>query len=71
MIPVGIDVSKAKLHVMLVWPDTGKRKAKTIANRSSGWSALLEWLTRMANGGLNEIHVGLESIQHLSRAGFD
>lgn len=71
---VGIDVAKAKLDVALRLP-SGKWRNKVVANTSSGFKALVEWLGKQ---GVGTAHVCMEATgiywegvaEHLSDAGF-
>jgi transposase len=56
---LGIDVAKAKLDCSLLDTTTNKRKAKSIANTSAGYAALLTWLGKQ-DAALTDIHVILE-----------
>ncbi|AFL74426.1 IS110 family transposase [Thiocystis violascens] len=46
MISLGIDVSKAKLHLCLLREADGKQKTKVIENTRAGIATLLDWLAR-------------------------
>lgn len=46
MIALGIDVSKAKLHLCLLREADGKQKTKVIDNTRTGITTLLDWLAR-------------------------
>jgi transposase len=57
---LGVDVSKAKLDLALLLPN-GKFKSKVFANDRSGHQALLQWLEVQLPGGLNDLHICMES----------
>lgn len=61
MISIGIDVSKLKLHLMLLLPESGKRKSKTFKNQSSVAGALIEWCCRVAGCNSADLHVAVEA----------
>lgn len=71
---VGIDVAKAKLDIALRLPG-GKWRNKVLANNSTGFKALVEWLGKQ---GVHSAHVCMEATgiywervaEHLSDAGF-
>jgi transposase len=46
MFYLGIDVSKAKLHMALLLEETGRPKHKVVPNSPAGVTTLLEWLAR-------------------------
>ena len=56
---LGIDVAKAKLDCVLLNPESGKRKNKTVANSSEGIAALLNALQAWGVA-LGEVHVVME-----------
>src|SRR5574337_1596862 len=56
---LGIDVAKAKLDCLLLDPDTGKRKTKSVANNAAGLSALLKSL-RDWGVAPDEVHALME-----------
>ena len=45
MISLGIDVSKAKLHLCLLREADGTQKTKVIANTGADLASLLAWLS--------------------------
>ena len=57
MLSLGIDVSKATLHVALLLPDD-KFRHKTLANSPSGFGELIAWLTRQTT---TPVHACLEA----------
>lgn len=57
-IPVGIDVSKATLHVAILLPDRTKPQYQTFENSETGYAALQEWLEER---GVTSAHVCLEA----------
>jgi transposase len=57
-IPVGIDVSKATLHVAILVPERAKAQYQTFDNSESGYTALQGWL---AARGVSRAHVCLEA----------
>jgi len=57
---LGVDVSKAKLDVALLLPNE-KFKSKAFANDAQGFKSLLQWLHLHAAGGLDEVHICMES----------
>jgi len=57
---LGVDVSKAKLDVALLLPND-KFKSKVFANDRSGHQALVQWLLAQLPGGLQTLHICMES----------
>jgi transposase len=57
-IPVGIDVSKATLHVAILFPERAKPIYQTFDNSESGYTALQAWLEER---GVSRAHVCLEA----------
>ena len=57
---LGVDVSKAKLDVALLLP-SGKFKSKVFGNDRSGHQALVQWLLVQLPGGLQTLHICMES----------
>jgi transposase len=57
---LGVDVSKAKLDVALLLPND-KFKSKVFANDRPGHQALVQWLLVQLRGGLQSLHICLES----------
>jgi transposase len=59
---IGIDVSKAKLHVVvLLDPEGRKVRTKTVANQASGFSALLKFACHQAACAPPDLHVVMEA----------
>lgn len=59
---IGIDVSKAKLHaVVLLDPEGHKVRTKTVANQTSGFSALLKFACQQAACAPEDLHVVMEA----------
>jgi transposase len=58
LIPVGIDVSKATLHVAILHPERAKPSYQTFDNTEAGYDALQAWLVER---GVSRAHVCLES----------
>lgn len=56
--PVGIDVSKATLHVAILFPERAKPQYQTFDNTESGYAALQAWLME---SGVTTAHVCLEA----------
>ena len=57
-IPVGIDVSKATLHVAILQPDRPKAQYQSFDNTEAGYAAIHTWLVEH---GVTEGHVCLEA----------
>lgn len=55
---LGIDVSKAKLHVALLVDDKQRAKRKVVSNSLEGYEELEEWLKRC---GVSQVHGCLEA----------
>jgi len=58
LIPVGIDVSKATLHVAILFPERAKPLYQTFDNTEAGYAALQAWLVER---GVTTAHVCLEA----------
>ena len=58
LIPVGIDVSKATLHVAILHPDRAKPHYQTFENTDVGYAAVQGWLV---DHGVTQAHVCLEA----------
>lgn len=58
LIPVGIDVSKATLHVAILCPERAKPQYQTFDNTEAGYAALQAWLEER---GVTSAHVCLEA----------
>lgn len=59
---IGIDVSKAKLHVVVLLDPEGRRvRTKTVANQASGYSALLKFACHQAACAPPDLHVVMEA----------
>ena len=57
---LGVDVSKAKLDVALLLPND-KVKSKVFANDRPGHQALIQWLLVQLSGGVQSLHICMES----------
>lgn len=57
---LGVDVSKAKLDVALLLAND-KGKSKVFANDLRGFEALVQWLRVQLPGGLDDLHICMES----------
>ena len=57
---LGVDVSKAKLDVALLLPND-KFKSKVFANDRPGHQALIQWLLVQLSGGVQSLHICMES----------
>ena len=57
---LGVDVSKAKLDVALLLPND-KFKSKVFANDRAGHQAMVQWLQGHLPGGLQSLHICMES----------
>lgn len=58
LIPVGIDVSKATLHVAILFPERSKPQYQTFDNTEAGYAAVQTWLEER---GVTSAHVCLEA----------
>ena len=59
---IGIDVSKAKLHaVVLLDPEGRRARTKTVANQASGFSVLLKFACHQAACAPQDLHVVMEA----------
>lgn len=58
---LGIDVAKHTLECSLLDPATGKHRAKSVRNDSTGYAALASWLARQGVPGLAELPVVMEA----------
>ena len=58
LIPVGIDVSKATLHVAVLLPERAKPRYQSFENTEAGFAALHSWLVEL---GATAVHACLEA----------
>nr|WP_225887045.1 transposase [Nodosilinea nodulosa] len=57
-VPVGLDVSKATLHVAILCPDRTKPLYQSFDNHEAGYAALQAWLVER---GVSRAHACLEA----------
>jgi transposase len=59
---IGVDVSKAKLHCLLLFgPEYEKTRQKAVTNDPQGFASLLEWACRQAQCEPQELHIVMEA----------
>ena len=57
---IGIDVSKSKLHCVLL-SEEGKRKAKAFSNAPDGYASLVQWALYYGHCEITQLHAVLEA----------
>lgn len=57
---IGIDVSKSKLHCVLL-NEEGKRKAKAFSNAPDGYASLVQWALYYGHCEITQLHAVLEA----------
>ena len=59
---IGIDVSKKKLDVVvLLEPDTLKKRQKKVPNTPEGFQTLIPWCQKQINAAPTELHAVMEA----------